>query len=228
MFRLLNNLDFVTSAAGPDGIPFRPSVLDLAGLCRQIARDAGQLLQQDTHLEYRSDLPSLLIQGDIPLLQRMLLGLISNSVQTMRGGVVLLSLRRQGDRAVLSLTDSGERPSDRQLAALLQQDTDQAIPQPGQGAGLGLSVVRHIAALHRGTMLVEWGEGPGHSHLSACWCPGAACGAHTGGTAGWRPIPTAGRVVRRAAPSALWSGRAGLKFFCGRPGIRVPGPFYAR
>ena len=50
MFRLLNNLDFVTSAAGPDGIPFRPSVLDLAGLCRQIARDAGQLLQQDTHL----------------------------------------------------------------------------------------------------------------------------------------------------------------------------------
>ena len=158
MFRLLNNLDFVTSAAGPDGIPFRPSVLDLAGLCRQIARDAGQLLQQDTHLEYRSDLPSLLIQGDIPLLQRMLLGLISNSVQTMRGGVVLLSLRRQGDRAVLSLTDSGERPSDRQLAALLQQDTDQAIPQPGQGAGLGLSVVRHIAALHRGTMLVEWGE----------------------------------------------------------------------
>ena len=88
----------------------------------------------------------------------MLLGLISNSVQTMRGGVVLLSLRRQGDRAVLSLTDSGERPSDRQVAALLQQDTDQAIPQPGQGAGLGLSVVRHIAALHRGTMLVEWGE----------------------------------------------------------------------
>lgn len=78
-------------------------------------------------------MPSLLIQGDIPLLQRMLLGLISNSVQTMRGGVVLLSLRRQGDRAVLSLTDSGERPSDRQLAALLQQDTDQAIPQPGQG-----------------------------------------------------------------------------------------------
>ena len=68
----------------------------MAGLCRQIARDAGQLLQQDTHLGYRSDLPSLLIQGDIPLLQRMLLGLISNSVQTMRGGVVLLSLRRQG------------------------------------------------------------------------------------------------------------------------------------
>ena len=46
----------------------------------------------------------------------------------------------------------------RQLAAMLQQDSDQAIPAPEAGAGLGMTVVRHIVALHQGSLMVEWGQ----------------------------------------------------------------------
>ena len=41
-------------------------------------------------------------------------------------------------------------------SALFQEGLGEDVPLPGQGAGLGLSVARDIAALHRGSMLTEW------------------------------------------------------------------------
>lgn len=34
VYRLLSNLDFLRSAGAPEGVPFRPVTMDLAGLCR--------------------------------------------------------------------------------------------------------------------------------------------------------------------------------------------------
>ena len=102
---------------------------------------------------------SLLIPGDPQLLQRMMLELVSNSARAIGRGEIFLRLRQQGDRAVLSLSDTGDLPSPRQLSAMLEQDTDQGVPMPGQGAGLGMAIVRQIVTLHRGAMLVEWSQG---------------------------------------------------------------------
>ena len=156
-FRLVNNLDYLRQAGGPEGAPFRSASLDLAGLCRQLVDSADALLAQaGTSVRFDSALTSLLIPGDSTLLQRLLLDLIANSARAAKGGAIVLHLRRQGNRALLSLSDSGGPLNQRQLCAMLQQDTDQAIPTPGQGAGLGLPIVRHIVALHQGSMLVEW------------------------------------------------------------------------
>lgn len=159
MFRLLNNLEFLRSAADWQGVDFRPVTMDLAGLCRQVTDAAAPLLaDQGIQLTFASPLTSLLVPGDPQLLQRLLLELITNSVRAVGKGYVRLSLSLQGKRALLSLSDSGAAPTPRQLAAMVQQDSDQFIPTPGSGAGLGLPIARHIAALHGGSMLVEWGQ----------------------------------------------------------------------
>jgi len=159
IFRLLGNLEYMQESSGPEGIPFRPDVIDLDGLCRHMVADAYPLLvQAGIKLEYESVCSGLLIPGDPQLLQRMLLALISNSARASGEGTILLSLRSQSGRALLSLSDSGPLPSPRQLAALFQQGTEQELPLPGQGAGLGLSIARHIVSLHRGALLVEWGQ----------------------------------------------------------------------
>lgn len=158
-FRLLNNLDYLRQAATPEGVPFTPAALDLADLCAQLVQSAAPLLEQTgTRLEFQCRLPVLLTCGDAQLLRTLLLGLISNSAQAARGGQITLRLEKQGSRALLHLSDSGAPLSQRELAALLQQDNDHSIPLPGQGAGLGLPIARHIVSLHQGALLVEWGE----------------------------------------------------------------------
>ena len=156
MLRLLKNLEYLhqEDAALPAG------TLDIAGLCRQTVEEAAPLLLQGgIELDYACPDTSLLIPGDPGLLRHMVLELIANSARAVGRGQVHLRLKAQGGRVLLTLSDSGDHPSQRQLAALLQQDSDQNIPAAGAGAGLGLSVVRRVVALHRGTMLVEWGDG---------------------------------------------------------------------
>jgi len=160
MFRLVENLDYLRRAGGQEAAPFHTAPLDLADLCRQLTRDAGALLAQGgVTLRWDTDLPSLLLPGDSSLLRRLLLELVANSARRIGSGSITLSLRRRDQRAILTLSDSGEALSPRQLAALLQQDTDQGLPLPGQGAGLGMDIARHIVGLHGGSLLIQWGEG---------------------------------------------------------------------
>lgn len=158
MFRLMDNLEFCRAAGSGEGPSFHPVTVDLAGLCRQVVSEAGSLLRDSgITLNFQSNLPTLLIPGDPQLLQRLLLELVSNSVRSMGKGAITLSLRSQGGRAMLLLTDSGSPLTDRKLTAMLQQDTDQLLPLPEAGAGLGLSIARQIVDLHGGALLIPAG-----------------------------------------------------------------------
>lgn len=159
LFRLLDNLEYMREAGSPGGISFHPTTMNLDALCRETVSRAQEFLSQvGVRLEYESVSPGLLIPGDPELLRQLLLGLISNSARAARDGAVLLTLRRQGARALLTLSDTGPLPSQRDLDALFQRGMEDYLPRPGQGAGLGLSVIRNITAVHRGTMLVQWGS----------------------------------------------------------------------
>ena len=158
MFRLVDNLDFMR-LAGSGGVPFRPVAMDLAGLCRQTCAEAATLLcDAGVELDYQSPLSSLLVPGDPQLLRRLLLELIANAARVPGQDRIGIRLRSQESRAVLTLSGNGAPPTQRQLAAMLQQDTDQLLPMAGAGAGLGLPIARHIAALHKGSLLVDLGQ----------------------------------------------------------------------
>lgn len=159
LFRLINNLELMHLASGEEGVPFRPVTMDLAGLCRDVARDAGSLLRESgIALEFRSRESGLLVPGDPELLRKLLLDLISNAARAAGEGRIDMTLRRNGSWAVVSVSNVGAAPSQRQLDALLREDRTETLPLPGQGAGLGLPIARHITALHRGKLLVQGGE----------------------------------------------------------------------
>lgn len=158
LVRLTNNLEFLAQASGEGGVPFHPVTMDLAGLCRDVDRLAGPLLHEaGVELECSLSTQSLLIPGDPVLLRKLLLGLLSNAAAVGEGRI-FLTLRTQGRRACITVSNSGPCPDIRHLNAMSQHGPGEGIPLPGQGAGLGLDIARHIAALHAGALMVSMGE----------------------------------------------------------------------
>ena len=160
LFRLVGNLEYLHRAAGGEKSFFRPVTMDLEGLCRDTVRQACPLLAEaGVKLDYETVQSGLLIPGDPELLRRLLLELIANAARAAGEGRVTLALRRQGERAFLSVSHNGPLPDSRHLTALFQEEgAGGELPLPGQGAGLGMSIARDIVALHRGSILVEWGQ----------------------------------------------------------------------
>lgn len=157
-FRLLGNLEYMQQSA-TGSVPFQSASLDLDGLCRQVAEEArGPLEAAGIALDYEGEGGGLLIPGDAQLLRRLLLGLMANSARATQEGRITLALRRSGNRALLTLSDNGPLPNQRQLEAMLQQGGGEEIPLPNQGAGLGLAIARDIVALHHGSLLIQWGQ----------------------------------------------------------------------
>lgn len=154
MLRLVNNLEFLNIPQEEAEALFQPVAMDLAGFCADLKRQAAPLLRQaGVELEFISPCSGLLIPGDPDLLRRMVLALISNAAKAACGSKVILSLRPGMDRAVLSVADCGSGEAD--LSILLSGKSGFDIPHPGDGAGMGLAVVRRIAQLHGATLLTH-------------------------------------------------------------------------
>lgn len=160
MLRLTDQLDLLRDMES-GGFAFRPVTLDLAGLCREVCSAAHFLLEQaGVSLRFDSPLTSLLIPGDSDLLQKLLLELLVNAARAAgKDGQLTLSLARSDSRAVLTLSGPG-RDDGRPLTQLLSGDpAEDRIPQPGEGAGLGLVLAQRVISLHQGTMMMERRDG---------------------------------------------------------------------
>lgn len=128
----------------------RKEKLDLAGLCRNLARQVEPLAERmGVSFRYELESENLLAEADGTLLEQAVLNLIANALEAVgAGGHVVLRLSRKGARALLSVGDDGpglrgeERPK------------DPLLKQPG-GVGLGLTAARQIATLHGGVLVLE-------------------------------------------------------------------------
>jgi cell cycle sensor histidine kinase DivJ len=130
-------------------------------LMRAQADDAGLLL--------RAVLPPdpVELDADSRALKQIALNLLSNAVKfTPRGGLVTVTLEAHGDHMELTVADSGVGISAEDLKRIgrpFEQAGDTR--QKARGTGLGLSLVRGLAELHGGEMIIESTLGEGTSVL---------------------------------------------------------------
>ena len=128
----------------------------------QLVRDLGEdlaIMVDEKAVEIVVDAEKLEMEGDAALLSRMLLNLLENARKHTREGCITLRLKRDGQMACLSVSDTGTGISAENLPHVF--DRFYRGETRGEGSGLGLSICRWIASAHHGDLRIESREGQG-------------------------------------------------------------------
>jgi heavy metal sensor kinase len=106
------------------------------------------------------------VLGDRVRLQQVIVNLIDNAVKyTPAGGMIEVRVGREGNSAVLEVSDNGLGIPAHALPHVFERfyRADKARSRASGGAGLGLSIVKAICAAHNGEIKVSSQEGRGSS-----------------------------------------------------------------
>ena len=138
---------------------------DLAELLQSLHRSASPLVRS-AGLTLELQLPGgpVMAAVDGKKLQRAVHNLLSNAMRfTPAGGVITLSLVDYGHAAHITVRDNGEGMSPAQLSRMFDhyEDREPGFGDDRWGVGLGLPLVRMIANLHGGTVVVNSEQGQG-------------------------------------------------------------------
>ncbi len=195
LLRLVNSLlDFARLEAGRAQAAYVPvdlaaATADLASAFRAAIEGAGLGLEVDC-----PPLPAP-VHVDPSMWEKIVLNLLSNAFKfTFEGGVVV-ALRAAGDRAVLTVRDTGEGIPAHELPRLFERfhRVEGVRSRSFEGTGIGLALVHDLVRLHGGAIEVasEVGRGTtftvaiplGVAHLPASrvGAPGAAAAPAAGG-----------------------------------------------
>jgi signal transduction histidine kinase len=169
----------------------------------QASLDALGPRSAEKGVQLRGELdPSVgVIQADAERLQQIVWNLLSNSVKfTDTGGRVDVRTSRADGVVTLTVVDTGVGFAPEFAAELFQpfRQADPSTTRKHGGLGLGLSIARHIAELHGGSINGH-SAGPGEGATFTLTIPAAG----TGDTSPAMPAPSA-RIAGVATPAARY------------------------
>jgi len=146
----------------------RPNApVDLVGVVRHVA-DGLDLIAMENRVTLKLDTPDvLIIPGDRDELIRLVENLVGNAITygslPDQDTGVEITLLQQGDQARLSVRDHGQGIAREDLPRLTERfyRADVGVSRAKGGTGLGLALVKHIVARHRGRLFITSQPGEG-------------------------------------------------------------------
>jgi PAS domain S-box-containing protein len=162
LLKLVNTLlEFSRLEAGRNDATFAATRLDvltrdIASSFRSAIETAGLRFTVETQLED-------LVYVDGSMWERILLNLLSNALKFTFEGGITVRLQREGEHAVLSVTDTGGGIAADELPQLFERfhRVRGAQSRTHEGSGIGLALVRDLADVHGGSVSVESTVGTG-------------------------------------------------------------------
>jgi heavy metal sensor kinase len=140
------------------------SHLDLGELAASTAGEM-KLLAEEKSISVRIQAGfGVEVAGDRVRLQQVVVNLIDNSIKyTPKGGTIEVRVGREGNNAVLEVSDNGLGIPAHDLPHVFERfyRADKARSRASGGAGLGLSIVKAICSAHHGDIQVSSQEGKG-------------------------------------------------------------------
>ncbi len=115
---------------------------------------------EEKNLAFEADFPEVKIRGNADLLKEVWVNLLDNAVKfSSQGGVISLSIRNLPETVSVQVTNPSEPLSEEAQKRLFQKFYQGETSHSGEGTGIGLSLVKRIAALHGGDVRAKWQDG---------------------------------------------------------------------
>ena len=156
-------LDFSKIDAGK--LQIEPRVadpVDCLERCIALVRPQADAGKVDLVFKLGPDIPRACMIDSLRL-EQIVINLLSNAIKFTEQGSVTLALRRQGQRLVVGVTDTGIGIDADQLGRIFEpfEQADGSTTRRFGGTGLGLSITRHLVDLMQGTISVDSTRGMG-------------------------------------------------------------------
>ncbi len=136
---------------------------NLSELLEIVCDEQKELWQTDT--TFLLDIaPNIIAKADSALIARLFINLISNACQYgKQNGTVTVSLKQDGANAAFSVTDDGLGIAEEELPKIWERfyQVNKSRNNKNGSMGLGLSMVKQIANLHRGSVTATSVQGKG-------------------------------------------------------------------
>lgn len=165
--RLVNSL-LTLSRADAGQLPFTFAPCQLAAVAEDAVKaHASRAAERDVRLDLAAPEP-LEVLADADRLREVIDNLVDNALRyAPPGSAVGVSVRREGDRARLSVQDSGPGLSLGEQAHVFDRfyRADRSRARHSGGTGLGLSIAQAIVGAHRGQLSVQSAPGRGCTFL---------------------------------------------------------------
>lgn len=162
MTQLIDNL--IGSARlidGPIELHYHPTQVDLQLLVRETCHLQRELTP-DARIVESADAQQLIVYGDASLLCQLFSNLLSNAVKySPDGGLIQVTAAREGAQIAVAIEDHGIGISETDRERIFERYYRGSNTSGIGGSGVGLSLVRTIVDIHKGTISLDSREGEG-------------------------------------------------------------------
>jgi signal transduction histidine kinase len=156
MRRLVKNLLDLSALEIRERMDFEE--LNLSDLANSIYEDFADVLEA-RHIDLSIDIPEgLHIIGGRDSLQRVLINLVDNAIKyNMDGGKIEITAKVKNDMVYLSVCNTGSGIPEKDIDRVFEQfyRVEKSRSSQYGGSGLGLTIVKQIVELHRGSISIE-------------------------------------------------------------------------
>ena len=147
-----------------DKLELRTQRVELASVIHQAVETCRSLAEGMGH-ELRVTLPSepIWVHADPVRLAQVFINLLNNACKfTENGGVISITVERQGGEVTVSVKDTGIGIAPEKIESIFEmfEQVDQSLERTRGGLGIGLTIVKRLVELHGGQISVR-SEGPG-------------------------------------------------------------------
>jgi len=162
--RLVNNMIDITKLdAGY--LELNQNNCNIVNIVESVTMSVAEYIKSKSiELIFDTDIEECIISCDAEKIERVILNLLANSIKfTKPNGNITVNMYDKGENILISIKDTGIGiPSDK-LDIIFDRfrQVDRSLTRNQEGSGIGLSIVKSLVELHKGTISVqsEYGKG---------------------------------------------------------------------